>query len=50
MDSAARSITLFSPGSLPQTYRLDRAIATPLLSTLTITPNQVFQLAGLLDN
>ena len=50
VDSAARSITLFSPDSLPQTYRGDRAIATPLLPALTITPNQVFQQAGLLDN
>jgi hypothetical protein len=47
VDTQSRSITVFSPASLPVTYRNDLVITDKLLPELEITANAVFQRAGL---
>lgn len=47
VDPRAKSITVFTPNSLPRTYRGDMAIADSLLPDLSLTTNQVLQQAGL---
>jgi Uma2 family endonuclease len=48
VDSQARSITVFLPESLPRTYRGNTPIAD-LLPGIELTPQQIFQQAGLPD-
>ncbi len=47
VDTQSRSITVFSPASLPVTYRNNLVITEKLLPELEITANAVFQRAGL---
>lgn len=49
VDAQARSITVFLPESLPKTYRGNIPITNPLLSGSELTPQQIFQQAGLPD-
>lgn len=49
VDPRAKSITLFLPDALPKTYRGNRAIEYPMLPGLALTPQQVFEQAGLLS-
>jgi Uma2 family endonuclease len=48
VDTKARSITIFVPASIPITYRHHQPISDDLLPGLEITPNEVFQRAGLI--
>jgi Uma2 family endonuclease len=48
VDTKARSITIFVPASIPITYRHNQLISDNLLPGLEITPNEVFQRAGLI--
>jgi Uma2 family endonuclease len=47
VDTKAQTITIFAPSSVPVTYRGDETISDDLLLGLEITPNVVFQRAGL---
>ena len=47
VDTKSRSITVFYPDTLPKTFRGTTAITDNLLPELEITPQQVFQQAGL---
>lgn len=47
IDPRAKSITVFLPDALPKTYRGSRAIEPALLPGLSLTPQQVFEQAGL---
>jgi Uma2 family endonuclease len=47
VDTKARTITVFASSSLPITYRDHQVITDDLLSELDITPNAIFQRAGL---
>ncbi|MBD2301539.1 Uma2 family endonuclease [Nostoc sp. FACHB-190] len=47
IDPKARTITVFAPSSLPITYRSHQIITDDLLPELEITPNAIFQRAGL---
>jgi Uma2 family endonuclease len=47
VDTKARTITVFAPSSFPMTYRDHQLITDDLLPDLEITPNAVFQRAGL---
>lgn len=47
VDPKDRSITVFLPNSVPNTYRGDRLLTTPLLPDLNLTPQQVFAQANL---
>jgi len=47
VDTKARTITVFAPTSLPITYRDHQIITDDLLPELEITPNAIFQRAGL---
>lgn len=47
VDPRAKSITVFLPDTLPKTYRGSRAIEPALLPGLSLTPQQVFEQAGL---
>ncbi|MBD2439964.1 Uma2 family endonuclease [Nostoc sp. FACHB-110] len=47
VDTKARTITVFVPASLPMTYRHHQVIGDDLLPELEITPNTIFQRAGL---
>lgn len=49
VDSHARSITVFYPDAPPQTYKGTVVITDELLPGLQLTPQQVFQEAGLPD-
>ncbi len=40
-------VTVFGPSSLPITYRGNQVITEQLLPELEITPNAIFQRAGL---
>jgi Uma2 family endonuclease len=48
VDTQARTITIFAPASVPITYRDNQLITDELLPGLEITPNAVFQRAGLI--
>ncbi|MDJ0615963.1 MAG: Uma2 family endonuclease [Calothrix sp. MO_192.B10] len=48
VDTKARTITVFAPSSLPVTYRENQVISDEKLPGLEITPNAVFQRAGLI--
>jgi Uma2 family endonuclease len=48
VDTKARTITIFASSSLLITYRLDQVITDDLLPELEITPNTIFQQAGLI--
>ncbi len=48
VDTKARTITIFAPSSLPVTYRENQVITDENLPGLEITPNAVFQRAGLI--
>ncbi|MDJ0801119.1 MAG: Uma2 family endonuclease [Calothrix sp. MO_167.B12] len=48
VDTKARIITVFAPSSLPVTYRENQVISDKKLPGLEITPNAVFQRAGLI--
>ncbi|BAY15773.1 hypothetical protein NIES2109_29440 [Nostoc sp. HK-01] len=47
VDTKARTITVFAPASLPITYRHHQVMTDDLLPELEITPNAIFQRAGL---
>lgn len=47
IDSRSQSITIFYPDTLPKTFRGDSVITDELLPELEITPQQIFQQAGL---
>ncbi|WYL96165.1 MAG: Uma2 family endonuclease [Gloeotrichia echinulata IR180] len=47
VDTKAKTITVFAPSSLPITYRGNQVITDELLPELEITPNAIFQRAGL---
>ena len=47
IDTKSQSITVFYPNTLPKTFRDDSAITDDLLPELNITPQQIFQQAGL---
>ena len=47
VDTKARTVTVFTSSSLPITYRFDQVITDDLLPGLEITPNAIFQRAGL---
>lgn len=47
VDTQAQSITVFYPDKLPQTFKGTKAIADDLLPYLELTPQQIFQQAGL---
>ncbi|MGD1872924.1 MAG: Uma2 family endonuclease [Mastigocoleus sp.] len=49
VDTKARTITVFAPACVPLTYRDNLIIKDNLLPELEITPNQVFQRAGLIQ-
>lgn len=49
IDPQARTITVFYPDAPPQTKRGTAALSDPLLAGLTLTPQQLWQQAGLLD-
>ena len=48
VDTRARTITIFTPHQVPITYRDNQLISDDLLPGLEITPNEVFQRAGLI--
>jgi Uma2 family endonuclease len=48
VDTKARTITIFAPHQVPITYRDNQLISDDLLPGLEITPNEVFQRAGLI--
>ncbi len=48
VDTKARTITIFAPACVPATYRDNLTISDDLLPELKITPNEVFQRAGLI--
>jgi Uma2 family endonuclease len=48
VDPRAKSITIFYPDAPPQTKRGDATLTDALLEGLQLTPQQVFQQAGLL--
>jgi len=47
VDPRARSITVFYPDAPPKTYTGTTSLTDPLLEELELTPQQVFQQAGL---
>jgi Uma2 family endonuclease len=47
VDTKAKTITVFAPTSFPITYRHHQVITDELLPELEITPNAIFQRAGL---
>lgn len=47
VDTKARTVTVFAPSSLPITYRSHQIITDDLLPELEITPDAIFQRAGL---
>lgn len=47
VDPRAKSITVFLPDALPKTYRSNRSIELVMLPGLALTPQQVFEQAGL---
>ena len=47
IDTQAKSITIFYPDTLPQTIKGTTAIADDLFPELKLTPQQIFQQAGL---
>ncbi|MCC5637800.1 Uma2 family endonuclease [Nostoc sp. CHAB 5844] len=47
VDTKARTITVFTPSSFSMTYRDHQVITDELLPELEITPNAIFQRAGL---
>jgi Uma2 family endonuclease len=49
VDTKAKTITIFAPASVPVTYRDNLVISDNLLPGLEMTPNEVFQRAGLID-
>ncbi|MEA5594162.1 Uma2 family endonuclease [Rivularia sp. UHCC 0363] len=49
VDTKAKTITIFAPGCVPNTYRDNLIISDELLPGLEITPKEVFQRAGLVS-
>lgn len=49
VDPRDRSITVFKANELPRIYRDDRPLLDPLLPEWRLTPNQLFQQAGLTE-
>jgi Uma2 family endonuclease len=49
VDTKAKTITIFAPASVPVTYRDNLVISDDLLPGLEVTPNEVFQRAGLVS-
>lgn len=49
VDTKAKTITIFAPDRVPVTYRDNLTISDDLLPGLEITPNEVFQRAGLIS-
>lgn len=47
IDPQAQTITVFLPNAVPQTYKGDNIFSDPLFPNLEITPQQIFQQAGL---
>jgi Uma2 family endonuclease len=47
VDTRSQTVTVFQAGSLPVTYRGDRAIEADDFPGLSLTPNQLFERAGL---
>lgn len=47
VDTKARTVTVFVSSSLPITYKAEEVITDDLLPELEITPNAIFQRAGL---
>jgi Uma2 family endonuclease len=47
VDVRSRTVTVFRVGAVPVTVRGDRAIEDEFLSELSLTPNQIFDRAGL---
>ncbi len=47
VDSKARSVTIFYPDAPPRTYTKLSLITDPILEGLELTPQQIFQQAGL---
>jgi Uma2 family endonuclease len=47
VDTQARSITVFYPDAPPQTCTRTMSLADPILPELQLTPEQIFQKAGL---
>lgn len=47
VDTKAKTITVFAPSTFPITYRDNQVITDELLPELEITPNAIFQRAGL---
>jgi len=48
VDPKAKTITVFAPAALPMTYRGDRTLNDDYFPDLSITPNELFERAGLL--
>jgi Uma2 family endonuclease len=48
IDTKAKTITIFYPDTLPQTFRDNEIINDELLPELEITPQQIFKQAGLI--
>ncbi|MEO1004300.1 MAG: Uma2 family endonuclease [Cyanobacteria bacterium J06638_38] len=48
IDTKSQSLTIFYPDTLPKTFRGDSIITDDLLPELEITPQQIFQQAGLI--
>ena len=49
IDTQAKSVTIFYPDSLPQTIESSTAIVDDLFAELKLTPQQIFQQAGLAE-
>ncbi|MEM9510190.1 MAG: Uma2 family endonuclease [Cyanobacteria bacterium P01_E01_bin.35] len=47
IDTKSQSLTIFYPDTLPKTFRGDSIITDDLLPEVEITPQQIFQQAGL---
>ncbi|MEM9216301.1 MAG: Uma2 family endonuclease [Cyanobacteria bacterium P01_F01_bin.150] len=47
IDPKAKSITVFEPNTLPKTYRGSQPLTSSALTGLQITPQEIFQQAGL---
>ena len=48
IDTKAKTITVFYPNTLPQTFRENKVISDEILPELSITPQQIFKQAGLI--
>ncbi len=48
IDTKAKTVTIFYPDSLPQTKRSQENLEDSLLAGLEITPEKIFQQAGII--